>query len=111
MRYFTIMTGLRGCYMPDSVYTVKCETRRELKDYLSHEADSVDSDDSMVGLSKRNIAHIAALAWRNKRAPLPYCIPYGYKPEKIGQVPDYHYGIMVGQATRQEYLGGQEQED
>ena len=29
--YFTIMQGLRGCYMPDNAYTIQCETRRDLK--------------------------------------------------------------------------------
>lgn len=108
MRYFNIMVGLRGCYMPDTVYVIACHTRRELKAFIASEADNVDSGD-MVGLSKRAIAWIAATAWKDSarkhgQASLPFCLPYGHKPDRIGESADYHYGIMVGHATRGEYL-------
>lgn len=55
-RYFTIMHGLRGCYMPDGEpYVVMVKTRRALKEAIRNEADMLDSG-STIGLSKRAIA-------------------------------------------------------
>lgn len=39
MSYFTIMAELRGCYADnDSAFTIRCNTRRELKAALEWEA-------------------------------------------------------------------------
>jgi len=96
MRYFHIMTGLRGCYMPDSVYMIAVKTRREVKAALESEAQSIR--DSWAGCSKRAIAELAAGIWRDKKAGLPYCSPYGPR----GKYPPY--GLMIGNATRAEWL-------
>jgi hypothetical protein len=90
-RYFNIMSGLRGCYMPDSAYTVRVDTRKELKAILADCAEYLDGP----GLSKRNIAWLAAQVWRGKDGLLP-----------CGN--GYHRGLECVQATRAEYLENQE---
>lgn len=98
MAYFLIMSGLRGCYMPDSSYVTKCDTRRELKSALSEEA---RHRDDMVGLNKRDIASAAAKAWRERKSKSCYAvalIPYGEKPG------NYPYALEVCTATRSDYL-------
>lgn len=102
MRYFHIMTGLRGCYMPDNAYVIACNTRRELKDVLASECDNQITEGYQGG-SKRAIASIAALAWRRKDYGLPHVIPYGPKPERIGERANYPYGVFVSLATRREW--------
>ena len=99
-KYFHVSNGLRGCYMPDSAYVLKAETRRELKQQLQFEADQLK--DGMVGLSKRAITSLAAQAWREAQKPnpavLPFCVPYGrFKG-------DAYYGLFASVATRDEYL-------
>lgn len=39
MPYFTISTGLRGCYMPDNCFSIRATTRRELKSVIESEAE------------------------------------------------------------------------
>jgi hypothetical protein len=99
MAYFQISTGLRGCYLPDSIYIIRATTRRELKAAIS---DSVyDAEGAFVGLSKRAIAEFAALCWRerNGRHCLPYCLPYRFKYQS-----HCPYGIFVNNSNRREYL-------
>lgn len=103
MPYFTISTGLRGCYMPDNCYVIKANTRRELKFVLASEA-SHYSDSGYVGGSKRAIAHITASAWRDKRFTLPYCLPFAPKHARD----NYAFGVFVSRATRQEYIEQEE---
>jgi len=102
MRYFTIMSGLRGCYMPDSAYVVACSTRRELKSVIASEASGWA--DGFTGGSQRAIAALAANAWREagKRRPdwLPYCLPLSPN----GNRGNASHGIFAGVATRREYL-------
>ncbi len=102
-KYFTIMHGLRGCYMPDSdPYVAMVKTRRELKELIANEADMLATE-STLGLSKKNIAAFAAECWReahkSKPAYLPYCLPC----KERGQS-SYSYGIFASVATRREYL-------
>jgi hypothetical protein len=102
-KYFTIMHGLRGCYMPDSEPSVvMVKTRRELKELIAGEADMLASEET-VGLSKRAIASFAATCWREaqkaKPAYLPYCLPC----KERGQS-SYSYGIFCSVASRGEYL-------
>jgi hypothetical protein len=89
--------------MPDNCWTIKANTRRELKSALQYEADSY-SDAGFIGNQKRLVASLAASAWRDKRYTLPYCLPLA--PEHARD--NYAYGVFVSRATRQEYL---EQED
>lgn len=77
MAYFSIYQGLRGCYMPDSAYIIKADTRRELKRALQWEADSI-RDAGGIGLSKRTITKLAALAWRERRFCREYVAPYRF---------------------------------
>ncbi len=102
-KYFTIMHGLRGCYMPDSdPYVVMAKTRRELKAAIKSEADMVDSGETL-GLSKKAIASFAALCWyeaqKEKPAYLPYCLP----TKERGQS-SYSYGIFCSVASRRDYV-------
>lgn len=100
-RYFTVMQGLRGCYMPDSCNVIKCDTRRELRDYIAYEANDI-RDAGFVGLTKRDPAWAAALLWRkdkNDRAILPY----GHTRDNKA------FAIDISVATRAEYLENLEQ--
>ena len=109
-KYFNIMHGLRGCYMPDGEpYVVMARTRRELKESIQGEANIIDSGKT-IGLSKRAIASFVAECWREaqkeKPAYLPYCLP----TKERGQS-DYSYGIFCSVATRQEYLQSQKESE
>jgi len=101
MPYFTIWQGLRGAYMPDSAYTIKADTRRELKSALAWEADSI-RDAGGIGMSKRAITWLAATAWRNRKSKTgEYVAPY-----KWAGMDSYPYalGVFTG-ANRADYLG------
>ena len=109
-KYFTIMHGLRGCYMPDSdPFVAMCKTRRELKSAIQDEADMLDTG-STLGLSKKAIASFVALCWREahkaKPAYLPYCLP----TKERGQS-SYSYGIFCSVANRRDYLEAQREQD
>lgn len=102
-KYFCIMHGLRGCYMPDSDPShVMVKTRRELKELIASEADMLATE-STLGLSKKAIAAFVAECWREahkaKPAYLPYCLPM----KERGQS-SYSYGIFCSVETRGEYL-------
>ncbi len=101
-RYFAISVGLRGCYMPDSSYLIKADTRRELKRALEGEAQASPDSDT-IGLSKRAIASLAAAAWREagKARPSPYdhVAPYRHKGQD-----SYPYGLFVSVSNRADYL-------
>lgn len=100
MAYFNISTGLRGCYMADNMYIVRCHTRRELRAVIESEADSY-RDAGFVGANKAAIAHIAAIAWRNRRkSQLPYALPLAPPHARDS----YCHGIFVASANRSEYL-------
>ena len=80
MAYFSISTGLRGCYMPDNAYVIQVDTRRELKAAIESEARDY-RDAGFVGANKKAIAYIAAIAWRNRRKmQLPYALPLAPSP-------------------------------
>ncbi|RVC71336.1 hypothetical protein EN759_00540 [Mesorhizobium sp. M00.F.Ca.ET.038.03.1.1] len=99
-KYFHIMTGLRGCYMPDNAYVIRVDTRRELKAAIEDEA-RLCRDSGFVGGSKSAVASLAAAAWReaHKRNPsiYPHVAPYGSRDNR-------HSAIHVSTATRAEYL-------
>lgn len=106
MPYFTIMHGLRGCYMPDSdPYTIRAKTRRELKAAIESESDMCDSGET-IGLSKRAIASFAAECWREAHKARPAYLPYCLPMKERGQS-SYHYGIFVSVATRRDYIESQ----
>ncbi len=100
MPYFHMSTGLRGCYMPDDAYIVRCNTRRELKAAIESEARAY-KDAGFVGANKAAIAYIAAIAWRNRRKfQLPYALPLAPSHARD----NYCHGIFVASADRSEYL-------
>ena len=100
-KYFTVMTGLRGCYMPDNAYVIKVKTRRELKAALEWEANDV-REAGFVGANKKAVTGLAAHLWREAKKKWPSylsdVVTYGY---------DRHskpYAIQSSVATRQDYL-------
>ena len=99
MPYFHISNGLRGCYMPDSSYVIKADTRRELKSAIAYEAESY-KDAGFIGGNKRAIAWLAAAAWRDKKPGLPYCLPVAPEHNRT----NYCFGVFVSRASRSEYL-------
>ena len=100
MAYFAIWQGLRGCYMPDSSYIIRANTRRELKAALQSEARDI-RDAGGIGLNKRAIAWLANAAWKNrKRAQGEYVAPYRWQYQDSYPLA---LGVFVGM-TRREYL-------
>lgn len=91
-------------YMPDNIYIIRIDTRRELVEILENEARSA-RDAGYIGASKESVRHIAASIWRDlkskRRTYLDYAIPYG---AKRGNTSNYEFGIFVGHASRAEYL-------
>jgi hypothetical protein len=101
------MTELRGCYADnDSAFTIKADTRRELKAALLSEADFLRSSDA-IGLSNRNVTALAALAWRQRKAAsvYPFVLPFRYPQQGSDCM-----GLFVYVATRADYLEAQNQE-
>lgn len=99
MAYFNISTGLRGCYMPDNAYIVRCNTRRELRAIIAGEADSY-RDAGFIGANQRAISWLAAIAWRNRRKyQLPYALPLAPPHARN----NYCHGIFIATASRDEY--------
>ncbi len=108
MRYFVIMNGLRGCYMPDSVYTLAVKTRSELKSALESEYDfATDCEDEKGDYPPRRRREIASAAaalwrrsWRDRDSHLSTVIP-----TTNGS------GIQVNPVSRVEYLASKESEE
>ena len=99
MAYFSISTGLRGCYMPDNAYVIRATTRRELKAAIESEAYGW-RDAGFVGANKKAIAHIAAIAWRNRhKMQLPYALPLA--PADCRD--NYCQGIFISTSDREEF--------
>lgn len=93
-RYYHILSGLRGCYMPDNVYVVRVNTRRELKSCITHEAEHQSCDGAFVGLGKAQVTWAAAHAWNSNEAILPFGRRGGDRP----------YAITISRATRRDWL-------
>lgn len=103
MPYFTIMAELRGCYADNSsAFTVKCATRRELKEFLESEASDL-RDAGAIGLSNRAVTSLAANAWRHRESRSPYPTVAGFRYSYHSPGNDC-MGLMVYNATREEYL-------
>ncbi|RWF33769.1 hypothetical protein [Mesorhizobium sp.] len=99
-KYFHVSQGLRGCYMPDTAYVIRVDTRRDLKSALEWEARDI-RDAGFVGLNRRAVARLAAAAWREAHKKQPSIYPWvaGY-----GQAGNHAFGLHVSAATRAEYL-------
>lgn len=110
MAYFQIATGLRGCYMPNSTWIVRCRTRRELRAVVEDEARR-SLDAYGYGDSKRARRAVIAQIWREtrssaRRAVYPYVIGFGCSRDKT----DRPYGVFISHATRREFLEFQREE-
>lgn len=99
MPYFTLYQGLRGCYMPDSAYVIKADTRKELKKSLQWEADSI-RDAGGIGMNKRTIAWLANAAWKARKNNGEYVAPYRFAYQDSWP---YALGVFTG-ASRSDYL-------
>jgi hypothetical protein len=89
-KHFSMMAGLRGCYMPDSVYVLKCASRRELKEIVRDELTCAEKKPS-----QRALAQYVAEVWRRHKEPsLPLVMPTNKEQS---------YGIHLSYATRSEY--------
>lgn len=104
MPYFTISTGLRGCYMPDNAFTVRARSRRELKAVVADEC-RVSREAYGYGGSQKEIAATVAAIWREtgkgkRRSFYPYAIGFG----RTRDASDRPFGVFVAHATRTEYL-------
>jgi hypothetical protein len=99
-RYFHISAGLRGCYMPDTAYVVRVDTRRELKAVIANEMRN-QADNCDFRYNKRDIAHAAKRAW-DKRRPLalPIAVPYGRRNERP-------FGVFVSRSDRDDWKADQ----
>lgn len=99
MAYFSIWQGLRGMYVPDSVYIIRVMTRRELKTALQWEADSI-RDAGGVGMNKRAISRLACAAWKARKESRELVAPYRWTGQDSYP---YGLGVFTG-ATRADYL-------
>lgn len=98
MRYFHISTGLRGCYMPDSVHIYCVESRRELHEAITSEAESM-RDAYNYGGSKKAVSAAVAQVWAGyKTQHLDSVIPFARERG------DYAYGLFISPASRADYL-------
>lgn len=108
-RYFHISAGLRGAYMSDNSAVIRCETRRELRQYIAQEARDY-REAGFIGASERAISWLAAAAWKEAGKPspayLPYCLPLA--PSHARQ--NYCNGIFASAASRGDWLEYQAQE-
>lgn len=99
-RYFTILQGLRGCYMPDNASVIRCDTRRELKSAIEYDARDI-REAGYQGIDKKTVAWAAAKAWRDA-APRAQgngaILPYGDRER------GRPYALEVSPATRSDYL-------
>ena len=107
--YFHISSGLRGGYMPDSSYMLRCETRRDLKAAIASEAESF-ADAGYKGASKRAIAGLAAAAWQEAGKARPSYLPLCLSLAQPHNLASYSHGIFAGIASRAEWLAYQESE-
>jgi len=110
MKYFCIMHGMRGCYMPDGdPHIVAVKTRRELKAIIADECAMIDTGDT-IGFGKRNVASFAAACWSEAHskspAALPFCLPY-----KEPGAQHFNFGVFVSVATKSEFEAQEENMD
>lgn len=99
--YFTIAQGLRGCYMPDSCYEIRVQSRRELRAALQWEADSI-RDAGFIGCTNRAVSWLANAAWKARGKPcLPYVAPYG---DRDGHTANYCFALQCAPSDRQSYV-------
>lgn len=100
-KYFSISSGLRGAYLPDNCFVMKCTTRWQLKSAITYDANHMHEAYGFGG-SKRDIATFVAQCWREAKKPqpaiLPYCLSFGSKPK------ERPYGLFVSVVSRKEYL-------
>ena len=102
MRYYNIMSGLRGAYCDGEGFVIAAKTRRELKEAISDCA-SYFKEGGYIGANKKAIANVAAMQWRDKKNYLPYVLPLApsHNPK------EYSWGVFVSPATRQDFLAYQ----
>lgn len=91
-KYFHIMSGLRGCYMPDNHYTIKVSTRRELKRCIESEL-CYQADECNFNYRKGDIAWAAARMWRGESQSI---IPFGSGKSRT-------FSVEIASATRAEW--------
>lgn len=109
-KYFTITAGLRGCYMPDSCYVARVDSRRELKQHIESAVNSYANSDSIdseyrLRFNRRDIAAVAAAVWREAQKPRPAYLPHVVP---MGPGLSRPHGVFVSVATRGEYLADNE---
>lgn len=102
-RYFTIMSGLRGCYMPDNAYSIKVDSRRELRSYIDEEACNQSCDGQFVGLSQKMVSWATAHCWR--KGSKGAILPFGRRGEDSKP-----FSIEISPISRREYLENVENE-
>jgi len=107
--YFTVSTGLRGCYMPDNSVELRVDTRRELRDYVLSELR--DLQDAGFIISKREAIATVADIWRNlkapRRSPYAFVVPYGWRNSRGAGVNKCN-AIHINHSTRADWLASQE---
>lgn len=104
MKYFQIMNGLRGCYMPDDSYQICISTRRELKSVLNSEFESAIDAGYIYGLSQKILAQSAAYIWSGKAKNIyGLTIPYRAAYEKA-----YHNAFTICEITKTEFKESEE---
>lgn len=100
-KYAIVTSGLRGCYMPDSLHVYAFDTRREVKSFLEEEA---QQREGCVGLSKAKLAWAAANFWKNKCQDtiIPFALSKGQSMA---------YCIELSPIDRRDYLNRLKEEE
>jgi hypothetical protein len=89
-KYFTMMRGLRGCYMPDDVWVIKVTSQKQLLQYVMEELEAMSAP-----VGKGEARTYVKECWRRHRTlTLPLVLPTD--AEKT-------YGIHLSHATRGEW--------
>lgn len=109
--YFTMLRGLRGCYMPDASCTAAVRSYAEFKRHLEFECDTFEmlwNTNDENEQSPELIEAICQEAWRHVQKPgyLGLCIAIGadYDHESDTTRANESYGITVHSATRGDYV-------
>lgn len=106
MAYFSIYSGLRGCYMPDNIQVIKADTRKALKQSIEWECNDL-IDSGAIGLNKKAIAWLANAAWKNRNNKSgEYVMPYRHSYQSGYPMA---VGVFTGN-TRADYLAYMEGE-
>ena len=103
MRYFFIIQGLRGCYMPVDSYAVACGSQEDLRALLVEVCADYRTGFRFGGAQK-DIRRLAAEVWSRPNERYEFVLPFG---DRAGDRP---YAVAVSNASESDYREAGESE-